>query len=143
MNWPLKLQGRFLTEMDVVEIRSLLDGNPSWNRSRLFREVCELWDWRHPDGQLKDMVCRKLSALQPIKIIDAKSSADNEKIFNYLVKEYHFLSFGRPVGQNCVTSFEMYKIHDKVYHECWLHIVECLKEDLKFKSEHQKPHEVL
>jgi hypothetical protein len=140
MNWPLKLQGRFLTKIEVKEIRSLLDGNPSWNRSRLSRELCELWNWRRPDGQLKDMACRellrklesrsliklpprmcpgpgrlpkiepvsvdqdplfcKLSALQPIKIIDARSSADNEKIFNYLVKEYHYLSFGRPVGQN-------------------------------------------
>ncbi|MCP3921136.1 MAG: DUF4338 domain-containing protein [Desulfobacterales bacterium] len=24
------------------------------------RELCELWDWRRPDGQLKDMACREL-----------------------------------------------------------------------------------
>jgi hypothetical protein len=140
MNWPLKLQGRFLTEIEVNEIRSLLGGNPSWNRSRLSRELCELWNWRRPDGQLKDMACRellrklesrsliklpprkcpgpgrlpkiepvdvdqtpigcRLSALQPVRIIDARSSADNEKTFNHLVKEYHYLSYGRPVGQN-------------------------------------------
>ena len=140
MNWPLKIQGRFLTETEVNEIRTLLGGNPSWNRSRLSRELCELWSWRRPDGQLKDMACRELlrklesrsliklpprqrpgpgrapkiepiivnknlvfcelSNLQPVRIIDARNSIDYEKTFNYLVKEYHYLSYGRPVGQN-------------------------------------------
>lgn len=140
MNWPLKIQGRLLTEIEVNEIRILLGGNPSWNRSRLSRELCELWSWRRPDGQLKDMACRELlrklefrsliklpprqrpgpgrppiiepikidkspifcelSELQPIRIIDGRSSNDFEKTFNYLVKEYHYLSYGRPVGQN-------------------------------------------
>lgn len=140
MNWPLKLQGRFLTESDVNEIRLLLHENPSWNRTRLSQELCGLWNWRRPDGQLKDMACRELlrkleihsliklplrqnpgpgrlpevesididknplicslSALQPIRILDARSSTENEKIFNHLVKEYHYLSYGRPVGQN-------------------------------------------
>jgi len=140
MNWPLKLQGRFLTEADVNEIRLLLHENPSWNRTRLSQELCGLWNWRRPDGQLKDMACRELlrkleihsliklplrqnpgpgrlpevesididknplicslSALQPIRILDARSSTENEKIFNHLVKEYHYLSYGRPVGQN-------------------------------------------
>lgn len=140
MNWPLKLQGRFLTKTEVNAIRSLLLENPSWNRTRLSRELCELWNWRRPDGQLKDMACRELlrklerqsliklpprqnpgpgrlpvvesvdidknplmcslSALQPIRILDARSSAECEKTFNHLVKEYHYLSYGRPVGQN-------------------------------------------
>lgn len=140
MNWPLKVQGRFLTETEVNEIRTLLHENPSWNRTRLSRELCGLWNWRRPDGQLKDMACRELlrkleihsliklplrqnpgpgrlpevesididknplicslSALQPVRILDARSSTENEKIFNHLVKEYHYLSYGRPVGQN-------------------------------------------
>jgi hypothetical protein len=140
MNRPLKIQRRLLTETEVNEIRILLGGNPSWNRSRLSRELCELWSWRRPDGQLKDMACRELlrkleshsliklpprqrpgpgrlpkiepievdkspvfcalSKLQPVSIIDARSSIDYEKAFNYLVKEYHYLSYGRPVGQN-------------------------------------------
>jgi len=60
MNWPLKIQGRFLTKLAVDEIRVLLTKYPDWNRSRLSREVCEHWNWRRPDGQLKDMACREL-----------------------------------------------------------------------------------
>jgi len=140
MNWPLKIQGRLLTETEVDEIRILLSDNPLWNRSRLSRELCELWNWRRPDGQLKDMACRELlrklesrfliklpprrrpgpgrppviesvavdkkpiscsfSDIKPVKVIDAKSSVEYEKAFNYLIKEYHYLSYGRPVGQN-------------------------------------------
>ena len=45
---------------DVALIRELLAGNPSWNRSRLSRELCESWDWRNEKGRLKDMACRTL-----------------------------------------------------------------------------------
>ena len=140
MDWPLKIQGRLLTETQVNRIRMLLQDNPTWNRSRLSRELCGLWNWQRPDGQLKDMACRELlrklefrgliklpprqfpgpgrvptiesvevdqrsvscalSELQPVTIVDARGSLTYEKAFNYLVKEYHYLSFGRTVGQN-------------------------------------------
>ena len=60
MDWPLKIQGRFVTEAEVNEIRILLHTYPSWNRSRLSRELCGRWNWRRPDGQIKDMACREL-----------------------------------------------------------------------------------
>ena len=40
MDWPLKIQGRFVTEAEVDEVRMLLRNHPLWNRSRLFRELC-------------------------------------------------------------------------------------------------------
>jgi hypothetical protein len=140
MDWPIKLQGRIVTEVEVNEIRMLLRNHPQWNRSRLSRELCIRWHWHRPDGQIKDMACRELlrklesrtfiklpprqcpgpgklptiesvevdrnpiscllSAIKPVKIVDAKGSIQYEKAFNYLVKEYHYLSYGRPVGQN-------------------------------------------
>ena len=54
------IQGRCITSGDVALIRGLLAGNPSWNRSRLSRELCERWDWRNEKGRLKDMACRTL-----------------------------------------------------------------------------------
>ncbi|MCP4285518.1 MAG: DUF4338 domain-containing protein, partial [Gammaproteobacteria bacterium] len=140
MDWPLKMQGRFVTEAEINEVRMLLQKHPSWNRSRLSRELCGRWEWRRPDGQIKDMACRELlrklesrtliklpprqrpgpgrlpaiepievdqrpiscriSDIKPVKIVNASNCADYEKIFNYLVKQYHYLSYGRPVGQN-------------------------------------------
>ena len=140
MDWPLKIQGRFVTEAEVIEVRILLQNHPLWNRSRLSRELCGRWKWRRPDGQIKDMACRellrklesrtliklpprqrpgpgrlpaiepiavdqrpiacRLSDIKPVKIVNASNCADSEKVFNHLVKQYHYLSYGRPVGQN-------------------------------------------
>ena len=141
MAWPLKIQGRFVTEAEVSEIRLLLSNHPEWNRSRLSRELCGRWNWQRPDGQIKDMACRellrklesraliklpprqrysppvrppeiqaikvdqspvscRLSAIQPVRVINVRDCPDYEKSFNHLVKEYHYLSYGRPVGQN-------------------------------------------
>ena len=45
---------------DISLIEKLLAENPDWGRSRLSVRLCELWDWRGPNGQLKDMACRSL-----------------------------------------------------------------------------------
>ncbi len=45
---------------DVGLIEKLLADHPTWGRSRLSVELCELWDWRAPNGQLRDMACRNL-----------------------------------------------------------------------------------
>ena len=60
MNWPLKIQGRLMTEAEVDEIRRLLLNHPFWNRSRLSRELCQFWNWRRLDGQIKNIACREL-----------------------------------------------------------------------------------
>ena len=60
MDWPLKIQGRYVTEAELDETRMLLGNHPLWNRSRLSRELCSRWKWRRPDGQIKDMACREL-----------------------------------------------------------------------------------
>jgi hypothetical protein len=38
--------------------------------------------------------------IKPVKIVNARDCVDYEKAFNYLVENYHYLSYGRPVGQN-------------------------------------------
>ena len=52
------IQGRPTGEGDVELIRRLIDSNPSWHRTRLSKELCELWNWRGDNGQLKDMAAR-------------------------------------------------------------------------------------
>lgn len=53
------IQGqRFCPDIGLIE--QLLAENPGWGRSRLSVKLCELWDWRASNGQLKDMACRNL-----------------------------------------------------------------------------------
>ncbi len=53
----------------------MIDQTPEISRRALSRRVCELLDWRHADGRLKDMSCRKaLSCLHKngsLQMLDA------------------------------------------------------------------------
>jgi hypothetical protein len=50
--------GRVFTVAQMETIGALIADNPHTNRSGLSRLVCQLLDWRRPDGHLKDMSCR-------------------------------------------------------------------------------------
>lgn len=43
-----------------MTIDQMIKNHPSWNRSRISRELCLQWEWNRPDGQMKDMACREL-----------------------------------------------------------------------------------
>ncbi len=53
-------QGREIAPTDIQLIQQLLADNPSWGRTRLSKELCEVWQWRKPNGQIKDIACRSL-----------------------------------------------------------------------------------
>jgi len=50
--------GRAWSDDDLSNIRALIAGSPTARRAELSRQVCEAFDWRRPDGQLKLMSCR-------------------------------------------------------------------------------------
>jgi len=54
------MQGRELNPSDIEGICGLIQAHPEWNRTRLSRELCELWDWRNAAGRPKDMAARTL-----------------------------------------------------------------------------------
>jgi Druantia protein DruA len=56
----LSLQGRVIGAAQLQQLRQLLTRHPEWSRYRLSRELCSLWDWRAPNGQIKDMAARTL-----------------------------------------------------------------------------------
>jgi len=50
--------GRDFTPKELEQIRSLINQNPGFNRTRLSIEVCQMFQWLKPDGKPKDMSCR-------------------------------------------------------------------------------------
>jgi len=54
------IQGRRLHRTDIDYIRQLIQENPSWNRTRISKERCKLWNRKRPNGQLKDIACRSM-----------------------------------------------------------------------------------
>jgi hypothetical protein len=64
-------RGRRVSEEDVRTIRDIIASNPGKTRRFVSQEVCRVWDWRQPNGLLKDMVCRGLLLqLHRRKLID-------------------------------------------------------------------------
>jgi len=56
----LRYRGRTITAAQVVQIQALVAAQPEASRRALSRQVCELWQWRQPNGVLRDIVCRGL-----------------------------------------------------------------------------------
>ena len=57
---PGIIQGRFIGEAEIAQVRLLLSEHSDWSRWRLSVHLARLWDWRSPSGQLKDMAARTL-----------------------------------------------------------------------------------
>ncbi len=60
MTAVMVLQGRKVTGADIELIRVLLAEQPARGRTPVSQELCRRWNWRNPQGQLKDMAARTL-----------------------------------------------------------------------------------
>lgn len=60
MNTILTYRGRTITDDDVAFLRHLIADQPALTRKGISLQVCQAWDWRQPNGVLKDAVCRGL-----------------------------------------------------------------------------------
>jgi hypothetical protein len=47
-----------ITEGRIQQIRGVIEENPDWNRTQVSQQICRLWGWQSPNGQLKDISCR-------------------------------------------------------------------------------------
>ena len=53
-----RYSGRDFSPEDLQAVARLIETNPTVKRTPLSRLVCELLDWRRPDGRLREMSCR-------------------------------------------------------------------------------------
>lgn len=60
MDISIKYRGRLFSTREINEIRKIISEYPDRSRYFLSREICRRWDWRQPNGTLKDMICRGL-----------------------------------------------------------------------------------
>ena len=60
MNVSLIYRKRVITQDDLCFIKKVIDDYRSEGHSAISRRLCEVWDWRQANGQLKDGVCRGL-----------------------------------------------------------------------------------
>ncbi len=78
-SFGMNICGKTFSPETVEHIQRLVDESPDISRRALSRRVCELLAWRHSDGRLKDMSCRKaLSRLHKsgtLRMLDAVQNA--------------------------------------------------------------------
>ena len=49
-----------ITDNIVYEISQLIKNNPNWNRTRISKELCEMWGWKNEAGTVCDISCRDM-----------------------------------------------------------------------------------
>jgi hypothetical protein len=57
---PKTIRGRLITSDVLEEINQTIEKNWSLGRAAISRILCQQWDWRQKNGQLKAMACRDL-----------------------------------------------------------------------------------
>jgi hypothetical protein len=60
MSETTSYRGRVVTDADVEFIRQLIAAHPGSSRRALSQQLCEAWNWRQANGQVRDVVCRGL-----------------------------------------------------------------------------------
>ncbi len=60
MEAVFRYRAREVTRSEVLFLRQLIEANPDKSRRALSKLACEAWNWRQPNGTLRDMVCRSL-----------------------------------------------------------------------------------
>src|SRR6266581_2044117 len=55
-----RYRGRVVTADELTFIRQLIAENPGASRRALSEKLCEAWQWKQANGELRDMVCRGL-----------------------------------------------------------------------------------
>ena len=53
-----RYSGRVFGPPEIERVREIIRAHPGASRQQLSYRVCETFDWRKPDGSLKDMSCR-------------------------------------------------------------------------------------
>lgn len=59
-NLSLVIRGRSIGDKELEEIRALVQKYWPKGRAEISRQICHLWDWKQPNGWLKDRACRDM-----------------------------------------------------------------------------------
>lgn len=60
MERRLRILKREISTTELTQIRELIESSGNRGRTYISKHLCQIWDWRLPNGQLKDIACRDL-----------------------------------------------------------------------------------
>src|ERR1035438_8571811 len=88
--------GQTFSPNTLERIQDLVTDTPDISRRSLSRRVCEWLDWRHSNGRLKDMSCRK--ALSHLHKTEALRLSDAVQIPAFIRRPVHAQLVRSPVA---------------------------------------------
>ncbi|MFA7344629.1 MAG: hypothetical protein WC003_10015 [Terrimicrobiaceae bacterium] len=88
---PGIIQGRFIGEAEIAQVRLVLSEHGDWSRWRVSRHLARLWEWRSASGQLKDISRYNFTVAEstPLEINVAVDPEMLGKVFEELVTGRH------------------------------------------------------
>jgi hypothetical protein len=57
---PITIRKRTIREEDILLIKATVNEHWDKGRTHISKVLCQEWDWRQPNGRLKDMACREV-----------------------------------------------------------------------------------
>ena len=110
---PITIRKRTISEADLPLIQAIVDRHWNKGRKHISKVLCNEWNWRQPNGRLKDMACRELLLTLsrkglinlPPRLISAHNDKRNRSIPIVEIKqtplqgkssEFHLLGFSWP-----------------------------------------------
>lgn len=74
MDEELIIRRRPISAQDLVLIRGLIEQDGNRGRTYISKRLCEIWDWRQPNGRFREIACRDLlRKLQAKSLIELPS----------------------------------------------------------------------
>ncbi|MEW5971929.1 MAG: Druantia anti-phage system protein DruA [Pseudomonadota bacterium] len=124
----ITIRNRNITNSDLITIRETIVANWGLGRSAISHVLCEQWDWRQANGQLKGMACRELLLrLERLGYITlpARLNEKNNTIKLEALPDRYQLCHVEPItGRvDSFTNLRFELIHDKKQGELWNSLV--------------------
>ncbi len=125
----ITIRNRKITSSDLTTIRQTIAANWKSGRSAISQVLCEQWNWRQANGQLKGMACRelllRLERLGHIELPPRLNEKNNNIKLIALPVRYQLPNVQPIIGR--VDSFKNLRlelINDKKQGELWNSLVE-------------------
>ncbi len=125
---PLTIRKRTITEDDIPPIQATVNRHWDKGRKHISKVLCQEWDWRQPNGRLKDMACRELlltlsrkgDITLPPRLISAHNDKRNRSIPVVEIEQTPLqgkLSQFQPVNLQLVRNTTLEPLYSSLVHQ--------------------------
>ena len=125
---PITIRKRTIDKTALETIQAAIDVHWDKGRKHISKVLCRQWNWRQPNGELKDMACRevlltldrKSLICLPPRLTDAHNDKRNRSVAVHTVDQTPLqakLSELAPVRLTCVRHTDLEPLYNSLVHQ--------------------------